>query len=100
MFDRRDAGAGVLVRDGQRERSRARAEVDDHRLGEAVELLQHPAGQQLGLRPRHEDARTDGELELTERRAPGQVLQRHPVGALVDQGGEPPGRVLVDVVRR
>ncbi len=37
--------------------------------------LDGPAGQQLGLRARHEHARSDGQLEVAERGRAGQVLQ-------------------------
>ena len=87
-----DAGAGMLVRDRQRQRAGAGTEVDDERRVGPGQPLQRPPGELLGLRPRHEDAGADGELEVAEGRAPGEVLQRHPVRALVEQRGEPGGR--------
>ena len=94
-LDGDDAGAGELVRDRQREG--AGAGCRGRRRRGAVEPgqpLERPAGQQLGLRPRHEDAGADGELQVAEGRPPGEVLQRHAVGALVEQRGEPGGVVV------
>ncbi len=48
--------------------------------------LDRPAGEQLGLRARHEDARADRELDVAEGRRAGQVLQRLAGGAPGDQG--------------
>jgi hypothetical protein len=42
----------------------------------------------LGLRPRDEHARTDGQLQRSERRRTEQVLQRHP--------GRPGGHKIVE----
>jgi hypothetical protein len=84
----------VLVRDRQRERAGAGPEIDDDRRRHAGQPLQRPAGELLGLRPRHEDAGADGQLQVAEGRPAGEVLQRHAVRALVEQGAEPHGDVV------
>src|SRR3954466_1600081 len=42
-----------------------------------------PPGERLGPRPGHEDTRPDGQLEEAEGGAAGEVLEGHPVGALL-----------------
>ena len=73
------------------------AQVDDDRPVGPAEPLERPAGELLGLRPGHEDAGADRQLEEAERRPAGEVLQRHAVGPLVDQRAEPDGDVVRDV---
>ena len=51
----------------------------------------------LGLGARHEDARPDRELERTERRAPGEVLQRFAPGAALDETGQVRGIRCTDL---
>ena len=58
------------------------------------------AGDVLGLRPRHEHARPDRQLEVAERRPAGQVLERHPAGPLGDQVVVPLGRRSVPPTQR
>jgi hypothetical protein len=100
VLDGGHPGPGVLVRDGQRDGARAAAQVHDDRTGEPGEAFQRPLDQQFGLRAGHEHPGADGELEQPERCPAGQVLERHPVGALVEQGGEPGGVVVGDVRER
>jgi hypothetical protein len=85
---------GVLVRDRQRDGARAAAQVDDDRLGQTGQPRERPLDELLGLRSGHEDAGADRELEVTERRATREVLQRHPVGALSGEGLEAGDRVV------
>ena len=82
----------------QRDRARAAAQVDHHRVGPALGLLDAPAGQQLGLRPGHEDARADRQLQVPEPGATGQVLQRLARGAATRQLVEPRQLVVAEVV--
>jgi hypothetical protein len=90
----------VLVRDRQRERAGAGPEIHDHRRRHAGQPLQRPPGELLGLGSWHEDAGTDGQLQVAEGRPAGEVLQRHPVRALVQQCTEPHGDVVRDVDER
>ena len=71
-------GAGHLVGHRAGDRAGAGAEVDDDRraVQAAQRALDRPAGQQLGLRPRHEDAGPDGQLDVAEGGGAGEVLQR------------------------
>jgi hypothetical protein len=69
-------GAGVLGGDRAGDGSGSRAQVDDERILLAREAFQHPADHHLGLRPGHEDARTDDQFAIPEGRRTGQVLQR------------------------
>ena len=66
----------------------------------AGQPVERPAGQLLGLRPGHEDAGADGELEVAERGAAGQVLQRHAVGPLLEERAEPGGVVAIGTSSR
>ena len=68
------------------------------RLAGLDQPVERPARQLLGLRPRDEDAKADRELQVTERRPAGEVLQRDAVGALVEQRREPGGILVPDVV--
>ncbi len=86
-------GARHLVGHGRSDRPRARAEVDDDGSLELASLVDGPAGQQLGLRSRHEDAGPDRELDVSERRGAEQVLERFAGCPSYDQGVE--GRGLV-----
>ncbi len=45
-------------------------------VGDGERLFHAPAGQQLGLGARHEDARADGQLEVAEGGGAGEVLER------------------------
>ena len=77
---------GHLVLDGQGDRARAGAQVDHERLGAGRPGgLDREAGDELGLRPWHEDARAHRQLEPPEAGPPGEVLERHPGGAFVDK---------------
>ena len=77
-LDRVHLGARHFLGDGQRDRAGPGAEVGDHRLGHVHggELLDRPAGHDLGLLPGHEHAWPDRELEVAEIGDPGDVLQR------------------------
>nr|BFF20648.1 hypothetical protein GCM10025730_41690 [Promicromonospora thailandica] len=95
--------AGHLGGDGQRDGSGAGAQVDDDGA-RAVPLGRHLRGlvdgdlrHLLGLGPRHEDARPHGQLEVAERGAAGEVLQRLARGAPGDQRTELAGGRLRDV---
>jgi hypothetical protein len=79
----------ALVGDGNGHGARSAAQVHHHRPprtalrgGEGGEA---PLDQQLGLRPRDEDAGADREVQPPERCRPGQVLQRHPRHTVGDQ---------------
>ena len=81
---------GTSSATGQRDGPGAGAQVDDEHLLGAVR--DEPAGdvdpepgEELGLGPGHEDPRPDGELDAAEARGTGEVLQRHPAGARVDE---------------
>ncbi len=94
-LDRGDPGPRVLLRDRQRDGPRAGAQVDHHRV--LPQLREHPAGDLLGLGPRHEDPGAHRQLQVPEGGRPGEVLQRHPGGPLLQQGPEPGG--VRDVVQ-
>ncbi len=64
----------------------ARPEVDDDRRVEVAGPLDGPPRQQLRLRPGHEHPGADGQLDVAEVRATGQVLQRLAGGPAADQG--------------
>ena len=76
---------GHSVLDGERDGARPGAQVDHDRCVPAGERAQGEVDEQLGLRPRHEDAGADLEGQPPEVRASGEVLQRHPARALVDE---------------
>ena len=83
-LDGGDAGAaGARARSTARSR-RSRCPGRRRRAVRPGQPLQRPAGELLGLRPRHEDPGADRQLEVPERRPAGEVLQRHAVGPLVD----------------
>ena len=77
-LDRDHPGLRHLGRDGERDRRGARAEVDDECGAVGGQGLPRGvdgrARDVLGLGPGHEDPGPDGEVEVAERRAPGQVL--------------------------
>jgi hypothetical protein len=66
----------MLRRDGTRDRARPGTQVDDQRPVRNCEAFQHPADHHLGLRPRDEHARADGQLPVPECRRTREVLQR------------------------
>ena len=69
----------------QRQRTRAGAQVDHHRIGPVAQFGQAPVEQQIGFRARHEHAGTDAHGDRADGRPPGEVLQRNPLGALGDE---------------
>jgi hypothetical protein len=77
-LDRVHPGPRHLLPDGQRDRAGPGAQVGHHRLGDVhvAQLADGPAGHDLGLRPRHEHAGPDVELEVAEVGPAGDVLQR------------------------
>ena len=81
---------------GQRERDRpaAGAEVDRDRGGggRCRERVDRQLGDHLGLGPRDEHARADPQLEMAERRGPGEVLEGFARRAPGDERVEP-GRI-------
>ena len=92
QLDRVHAGGGDLVGDARRDRPRAGAEVhDDGVLPRLAGPVDRPAGEELGLGARHEDAGADLELDVPEARAARQVLQRLARG--------PPGHELLEARR-
>jgi hypothetical protein len=70
-----------LLHEGERDGARAGAEVDHHRGRLVLQRVHGPAGELLGLGPRHEHARPDLEVDEPEGGAAGEVLQRHAAGA-------------------
>ena len=74
-------------RNRESHRSGAGAEVDDDRALQpaARQVVDHPAGQDLSLRSRDEDAWPHLELDVPERGAAGEVLQRDAVEPSADQ---------------
>ena len=97
-LDRVHPRGGHLVGDGLGDGARAGAEVDDHWLVERTRLLDRPAGEQLGLGSRHEDARSHDQLDVAEVGLAGQVLQRLARGPPGDQGVVRLGLLVADVV--
>ena len=90
-LDRVHPGPGHLLGDGQRDRAGPGAQVGDYRLGHvhAGQRVDRPAGQDLGLRPRHKHARAHGQVQIAEIGVPGNVLQRLPGLAPGDLVPEP-----------
>ena len=64
-----------LVPDRRGDRTRARAQVHDHRRLQARGPLHGPPGEQFGLRPRHEHTGPHGQLDVAEGGGAGEVLQ-------------------------
>jgi hypothetical protein len=83
-----DAGARHLVGDRLGHRTRPGAEVDDDRRLEVARRRHGPAGQELGLRARHEDPGSDLELDVPEVRDAREVLQGDAGCPLPDQPTE------------
>ena len=65
----------------------------DRKAGQAAQDVEGGLDEDLGLGPRHEDAGADREGQVAEGGAAGEVLQRHPAGALVDEGRVGVGRL-------
>ncbi len=78
---------GCLGGDREGDGSGSGGEVDDGRLLHRGRLLDRPPGEQLRLGPGHEDPRPDGELDVAEVGAAGEVLERLAGGAAPDQAG-------------
>ena len=105
-----------FVRDRCRDRTRARTQVDGYRTrpcrvtrprigapsfaDHRPQRVDRPAGHHLGLRSGDEHARSDLQLEVPERGAAGEMLQRHPIGPSRDEFAEPPCGPLGYVVQR
>ena len=81
-----DAGVGTTAGDGEGERARAGAQVDDQRRRDVGDLLQAPLEEDLGLGARDEHAGPDGDLGGAEDGGAEDVLQRFPGGAPRDEG--------------
>lgn len=94
--------AGVRHLGGHREGDRATpgSEIDPDRGGlrRVQQGVDGVLDDGLGLRTRHEDAGTDGELEVAERRGTGDVLQRLAGSPTGDEDVESRCRLVVDVV--
>ena len=97
-LDRVHRGVRSLVRDRPGDGAGAGAEVDDHGGSELAGPVDRPAGEELGLRARHEDPRADSELDVAEVGRAGEVLERLAGGAACDQFVVPLGRVSGHVV--
>ena len=85
-----DLGARDLVDHGPGDRPGAGAQVDDPAgplpVPDGQRGLDRPAGEQLGLGARDEDAGADGQLDVAERGGAGQVLERLTRGPAREQG--------------
>ena len=88
-------GGGRLVGDGEGQRPRPGAQVDDDGGLNPLHRGEHVVDGLLGLRSRHEDPRPDLQLQPAEGRGAGEVLQRHPRGSLVHETGQPRCRRVV-----
>ena len=95
-FDGMNDDAFDLLGNRQRDRTRSGAQIDDQSRGGVVgrvdrthpERIDAPARDNLGLWSRHEDARADSQVEVTETGAAGEVLQGNPGFAPSHQFGE------------
>ena len=87
VLDGDDRGVRHLGREREGDGAAAGAEVDGERLGrgDGHQRVDRELRDELGLGPRHEDARPDGEVERAEGRASGDVLQRLAGGAALDR---------------
>jgi hypothetical protein len=88
QLDREHPGVGHLVGDGSGDRTGPRAQVDDDRPVDLAGAVDRPAGQQLGLGPRHEHTRADRQLDVPEAGDAEQVLERLAPLATGEQGLE------------
>ncbi|SII66517.1 Uncharacterised protein [Mycobacteroides abscessus subsp. abscessus] len=84
----------MFERDGQGDRSRARAEVDDERGCPIVavrEVIEDLGDEEFGLRSGDEDAGTDPQAQAAEVGDSGEVLERDAARAFGDEAGETGG---------
>lgn len=70
--------AGDLLRQGEGDRPRAGAQVDDQRFDDVhgPDGVYRPADDRFGLRAGHEHPWPDGQFEVAEERPSGDVLER------------------------
>ena len=81
--------AGSSLGDRQGDRPRAAAQVDHQPAPSRPRPRDPPAGEQLGLGPRHEDARADRQLQIPEAARAGRYCNGSRAGPPRDQLVEP-----------